>query len=174
VRDTGVGIPARDLPHVFERFYRGDDSRSRMTGGAGLGLVLVRGLAQRLGGELTVESEVGRGSSFRFSIPAGDVSMAWQLLGQLETRLSALADAERLQRARDYRAAHLALADGALDRARVLLERLQATGVVADRDMLILSVLREMVRAPAGAHGARIDLLRRRLGSLLPPPPPRE
>jgi len=113
-------------------------------------------------------------AAFDFAMAAGDVSMAWQLLGQLETRLSALADAERLQRARDYRAAHLALADGALDRARVLLERLQATGVVADRDMLILSVLREMVRAPAGAHGARIDLLRRRLGSLLPPPPPRE
>ena len=69
VYDTGEGIRAEDLPHVFESFYRGEKSRSRSTGGAGLGLAISRGIVQAHGGEIKVQSEVGRGSQFTFSLP---------------------------------------------------------------------------------------------------------
>ncbi len=69
VRDTGIGIPAGDLPHIFERFYRADPARGSDTGGAGLGLAIAHWLVQQHGGEIRVESEPGRGSVFRISIP---------------------------------------------------------------------------------------------------------
>jgi signal transduction histidine kinase len=69
VTDTGEGIRADDLPHIFDGFYRGEKSRSRATGGAGLGLAISRGIVQAHGGEIHVESEVGRGSRFVFHIP---------------------------------------------------------------------------------------------------------
>jgi signal transduction histidine kinase len=69
VSDTGEGIRAEDLPHVFESFYRGEKSRSRSTGGAGLGLAISRGIVQAHGGEINVESETGRGSRFTFTLP---------------------------------------------------------------------------------------------------------
>ncbi len=71
VEDTGIGIPTRDLPRIFERFYRVDASRSRNTGGTGLGLAIVRHVAHRHGGRIEAESELGRGSVFRFFIPTG-------------------------------------------------------------------------------------------------------
>jgi signal transduction histidine kinase len=64
VADTGVGIPADELPLVFERFYRSDSSRARETGGAGLGLALVHELITVMGGTVAVESTPGRGSKF--------------------------------------------------------------------------------------------------------------
>ncbi len=69
VSDTGEGIRADDLPHVFESFYRGEKSRSRSTGGAGLGLAISRGIVHAHGGRITVQSEIGRGSQFTFSLP---------------------------------------------------------------------------------------------------------
>lgn len=69
VSDTGEGIRAEDLPHVFDSFYRGDKSRSRSTGGAGLGLAISRGIVQAHGGEIKVQSEAGRGSQFTFTLP---------------------------------------------------------------------------------------------------------
>lgn len=69
VSDTGEGIRAEDLPHVFERFYRGEKSRNRITGGAGLGLAIARGIVQAHGGDIRVESEAGKGAQFTFSIP---------------------------------------------------------------------------------------------------------
>jgi signal transduction histidine kinase len=69
VSDTGEGIRAEDLPHVFESFYRGEKSRSRSTGGAGLGLAISRGIVQAHGGEIKVQSEAGRGSRFTFILP---------------------------------------------------------------------------------------------------------
>lgn len=69
VVDTGEGIPAADLPHVFERFYRGEKSRSRETGGAGLGLAIARGFVEAHGGRIWVESEAGRGTRFSFILP---------------------------------------------------------------------------------------------------------
>jgi heavy metal sensor kinase len=68
VRDTGIGIPAEDLPRVWERLYRGDKSRSQR--GLGLGLSLVRAIAQAHGGECRVKSEPGAGSEFTLRIPA--------------------------------------------------------------------------------------------------------
>jgi signal transduction histidine kinase len=70
VRDTGIGIGAEDLSHIFERFWRADRSRSRATGGTGVGLAIVRELAAAHGGSVEVESEPGRGSRFRLRIPA--------------------------------------------------------------------------------------------------------
>lgn len=69
VSDTGEGIRVEDLPYVFERFYRGDKSRSRATGGAGLGLAIARGIVQAHGGQIRVQSEAGRGTQFTFSLP---------------------------------------------------------------------------------------------------------
>lgn len=68
-RDTGSGIVPEDLPYVFERFYRADKSRSRATGGAGLGLSIARQLVQAHGGQIEVESEVGQGTQFTFTLP---------------------------------------------------------------------------------------------------------
>ena len=69
VSDTGEGIHKEDLPHIFESFYRGEKSRSRTTGGAGLGLAISQGIVQAHGGELKVESEAGQGSRFTFNLP---------------------------------------------------------------------------------------------------------
>ena len=70
VEDTGIGIPSKDLPRVFERFYRVDRARSRETGGTGLGLAIVRHVAENHGGTVTVRSELGRGSVFEVRLPA--------------------------------------------------------------------------------------------------------
>lgn len=69
VRDTGVGIPAADLPRIFERFYRVDTSRSRESGGTGLGLALVRNAVERSGGTITVESKLTVGTVFDLVFP---------------------------------------------------------------------------------------------------------
>jgi two-component system, OmpR family, sensor histidine kinase SenX3 len=70
VRDHGIGIPSRDLERVFERFYRVDRARSRQTGGTGLGLAIVRHVAHNHGGEVTVVSHEGEGTTFTFFLPA--------------------------------------------------------------------------------------------------------
>jgi two-component system, OmpR family, sensor histidine kinase SenX3 len=70
VRDHGIGIPSRDLERIFERFYRVDRARSRQTGGTGLGLAIVRHTAQAHGGEVTVESHEGEGTTFTLLLPA--------------------------------------------------------------------------------------------------------
>jgi two-component system, OmpR family, phosphate regulon sensor histidine kinase PhoR len=70
VTDTGIGMAAEHLPRVTERFYRIDSSRSRQTGGTGLGLSIVKHIVQRHGAELLIDSEVGRGSTFRVRFAA--------------------------------------------------------------------------------------------------------
>ncbi|HEY8202536.1 MAG TPA: ATP-binding protein, partial [Actinomycetota bacterium] len=69
VRDTGMGIPSRHLPRIFERFYRVDPARSRETGGTGLGLAIVKHVAEQLEGRVEADSELGRGSTFRVILP---------------------------------------------------------------------------------------------------------
>ena len=70
VSDTGIGIRDEDLPNIFERFWRGEPSRARRTGGAGIGLAIVRELVRAHGGRIDVESRPGEGSRFRVTLPA--------------------------------------------------------------------------------------------------------
>jgi signal transduction histidine kinase len=72
VDDTGEGIPAEDLPNIFERFYRVDKSRTRATGGSGLGLTIARRLVEVHGGRIEVQSELGKGSCFTFTLPVSE------------------------------------------------------------------------------------------------------
>jgi signal transduction histidine kinase len=72
VTDTGEGIPAEDLPNVFERLYRVDKSRARATGGSGLGLTIAKRLVEAHGGKIKVQSEPGKGSRFAFTIPIAE------------------------------------------------------------------------------------------------------
>jgi two-component system sensor histidine kinase SenX3 len=69
VKDTGVGIPAKDLERIFERFYRVDPGRARQTGGTGLGLSIVRHVTQNHGGAISVDSREGEGSTFFLDLP---------------------------------------------------------------------------------------------------------
>jgi two-component system phosphate regulon sensor histidine kinase PhoR len=72
VSDTGIGIPQTDQPRIFERFYRVDVARSREVGGTGLGLAIAKHLVEAHGGRIWVESEVGQGSQFHFTVPTFD------------------------------------------------------------------------------------------------------
>jgi signal transduction histidine kinase len=69
VRDRGVGIPERDLPHIFDRFYRSDESRSSETGGFGIGLSIARSLVEHMGGKIDVDSTEGEGTTFTVRLP---------------------------------------------------------------------------------------------------------
>jgi two-component system phosphate regulon sensor histidine kinase PhoR len=75
VTDTGPGIAPEHLPRLSERFYRVDRSRSRETGGTGLGLAITKHVVQRHGGELRIQSEVGKGSTFMLVLPASRVEL---------------------------------------------------------------------------------------------------
>ncbi len=76
VRDTGIGIPASDMPRIFERFYRVDKARSRELGGTGLGLAIVKHIIQSLSGRVWVESKPGDGSVFSFALRLTNVGAA--------------------------------------------------------------------------------------------------
>ena len=73
VSDTGMGIPPEAIGHVFERFYRVDKARSRESGGSGLGLAIVRSMVERNNGEITLQSTVGKGTTFTVSFPRFDL-----------------------------------------------------------------------------------------------------
>jgi len=69
VKDTGIGISEIDLPYVFERFYRADESRNKLTGGAGIGLTISKSIVEAHKGNITVDSEIGQGTKFVAKIP---------------------------------------------------------------------------------------------------------
>ena len=71
VEDDGIGIPQEDLGRIFARFYRTDQSRARRSGGAGIGLTIVKAIVQAHGGTIAVESEAGHGSAFTVTLPKG-------------------------------------------------------------------------------------------------------
>lgn len=86
VKDSGIGIPAEDIPHLFQKFYRVDNSDTREIGGTGLGLYLSRRLAEAMSGNLRVESKYKEGSTFYLEIPRMNSSDAKQRLESTETK----------------------------------------------------------------------------------------
>ena len=88
VRDTGIGIPAEDLPRLFERFYRVDKARSRELGGTGLGLAIVKHLARAMGGDVGVTSKESEGSTFYFTVPVEDLGLPPDAAFQAELTVS--------------------------------------------------------------------------------------
>lgn len=89
VRDAGMGIPPEELPRLFERFYRVDKARSRQMGGTGLGLAIVKHLVRAMGGDVRVESQPGKGSTFWFSLPVHDIGL--MEYGAIEPELTSVA-----------------------------------------------------------------------------------
>ncbi|HSW99660.1 MAG TPA: ATP-binding protein [Patescibacteria group bacterium] len=79
IRDTGAGIPAEDIPHLFQKFYRVDSSATRTIGGTGLGLFICRKIIEMYQGRLWVESEMGKGSTFFINLPRIDSLRAQQM-----------------------------------------------------------------------------------------------
>jgi two-component system sensor histidine kinase BaeS len=69
VKDTGIGIPEEELPHIFERFFRGEEPQEEQIPGTGLGLAIVKEVIELHGGRVTVESEMGAGSTFTVWLP---------------------------------------------------------------------------------------------------------
>jgi nitrogen-specific signal transduction histidine kinase len=90
ITDTGTGIPPDELPRLFERFHRVEGAKGRTYEGSGIGLALVQELARLHGGIVTVESEYGKGSTFRVSIPAGKSHLPQQQIGGTRTQASGL------------------------------------------------------------------------------------
>lgn len=79
VEDTGIGIPAESVEYIFERFYRVDKSRARASGGSGLGLSIVKAIVEKLGGHVSVASEIGKGSKFSVVLPLTRSAVAQKL-----------------------------------------------------------------------------------------------
>jgi signal transduction histidine kinase/DNA-binding response OmpR family regulator len=88
VTDTGTGIPADELPRLFERFHRVEGAQGRTYEGSGIGLALVQELTRLHGGSVTVESDYGKGSTFRVTIPAGTSHLPQQQIGGIRTQAS--------------------------------------------------------------------------------------
>lgn len=84
ISDSGIGIPAEDIPHLFQKFYRVDNSDTREIGGTGLGLYLCRRLAEAMGGRVWVKSQYKQGSTFFLELPRVETQEARELLEQQE------------------------------------------------------------------------------------------
>ena len=104
IADTGIGIPREDQTHLFQKFYRVDNSDTREIGGTGLGLYLCRRLAETMGGRIWVESEYKRGSTFFVEIPRTDHDQAQRLIEQASIAAERQAELERQQSIRETEA----------------------------------------------------------------------
>jgi two-component system sensor histidine kinase BaeS len=91
IADTGVGIDPKDLPHIFERFYRADRSRAAITGGSGLGLAIVKAIVTAHGGQVWAESKLGQGTHIMFTLPLVPVLLAPQSINTEKPKLPQLA-----------------------------------------------------------------------------------
>lgn len=94
VRDTGVGIPAEKLPHIFDRFYQADDSATRQGEGTGIGLALTKELVRLLGGAIEVESKLGEGSVFKVWLPVRNTAPLLDNTLEVEPAMTAFATPE--------------------------------------------------------------------------------
>lgn len=90
IRDTGVGIPAEDIPHMFQKFYRVDNSATRSVGGTGLGLFISRKIVELYGGRIWVESTLGKGSTFYINLPRLSTKRAEEVKAKLGNDANAL------------------------------------------------------------------------------------
>ncbi len=108
IQDTGIGIPREDQAHLFQKFYRVDNSDTREIGGTGLGLYLCRRLAETMGGRIWVESEYKKGSTFYVELPRVDHDEATRLIEQASILAEQRAEAEAAQAARDAQTAQSA------------------------------------------------------------------
>lgn len=106
VADTGIGIPREDQAHLFQKFYRVDNSDTREIGGTGLGLYLCRRLAETIGGRIWVDSEYKRGSTFNVEIPRIDHDEAHRLIEQASVAAERQAEFEQQEVVRDAAQAH--------------------------------------------------------------------
>jgi PAS domain S-box-containing protein len=108
IQDTGIGIPREDQAHLFQKFYRVDNSDTREIGGTGLGLYLCRRLAETMGGRIYVESEYKKGSTFFVELPRIDHDEATRLIEQASILAEQRAEVEAAQAAQDAQAAQIA------------------------------------------------------------------
>ncbi|GAB4129588.1 ATP-binding protein [Thermopirellula anaerolimosa] len=131
VIDTGTGIPSDQLERIFEPFYQVSGGSTRRSGGTGLGLTISRNLARRLGGEIQVVSEVGFGSSFRLTIPAGHQSeLEWETSPALDLEAASTAECDlRNETAAVELSARVLLAEDSPDTRRLFVHILQGVGV---------------------------------------------
>jgi len=88
VKDSGIGIPNEDIPHLFQKFYRVDNKDTHEIGGTGLGLYLCRKLAEMMGGRIWVESKYGEGSTFNVELPRISRQEAEKLKEQEKSKIS--------------------------------------------------------------------------------------
>ncbi len=95
VSDTGSGIPKEELPYVFERFHRVDRSRSHETGGSGLGLAIVKAIISKHGGQVSVESDLGSGTTIHFTLPVYRTDETSEKHLHKETKLSSSGSAQK-------------------------------------------------------------------------------
>lgn len=166
VRDTGTGIAAQDLPHIFERFYRVSNASGRSFEGSGIGLALVQELVKFNGGEVSVESEVGRGSVFTVAIPFGSAHLPQDRIGFAPTASSSVSSESFLEEAYRWESAAANAVEASAPALDAIPRGKRARIVVADdnRDMLeyvqrLLSANHDVVAVSDGLS-ARETVLR--------------
>ncbi len=166
VRDTGIGIPQQVQKHIFDSFWQADSSSTRVHGGTGLGTTIARSLARLMGGDISVESRVGEGTSFRIELPvlSSDYSEPLQFQGQTELRALVFEVNGTSQRALLDACGELGILCRPVSRIRDLAE---AVGRMEETEEgLNLAIVAD---APDGLEVRRlVDILRQHLGEKLP------